>query len=183
MGGVDGSYVASTAQGNTNYSLLGYARALLTDASGVLQVNNVAEAQHRIETRETNALLLQILNELDMNNALAEHIPSFLATINSLNDSIVAANTLSIPSSQIVSGQVTLNQTTQLLPNRAGHTITIQSSNTNAVNNITIYVGQQGQEYFELQAGQSQTFNITNLNLISAYCNGVTTAALNYIVQ
>jgi len=183
MGGVDGTYVASTAQGLTNAAQLGYARALLTDASGVLQVNNVAEGQHRIETRETNALLLQILNELDMNNALAEHIPSFLATINSLNDSIVAAQALSIPSSQIVSGQVTLNQTAQLLPNSAGHTITIQSSNANAVNNIIIYCGQQGQEYFELQAGQSQTFNIANLNLISAYCNGVTTAALNYIVQ
>jgi hypothetical protein len=183
MGGVDGSYVAATAQGNTNYSLLGYARALLTDASGVLQVNNVAETQHRIETRETNALLVQILNELDTNNVLAEHMPAFLNTINSLNDTIAAANTISVPSATLLSGQVTLTQTAQLLPYRPSHRVTVQSSNANAVNNTIIYLGQQGTEYFELQAGQSQTFDIANLNLISAYCSGVTNAALNWVVE
>lgn len=64
IGGVDGVYTVSPSQATPNLNTVGTARALLTDNTGILQVNDSAIALMRQELRETNALLLLILQAL-----------------------------------------------------------------------------------------------------------------------
>ena len=180
MGGVDGIFVPATTQTLTNPSPLGFPRALLTDKTGILQVYDIGNVANGIETRETNALLVQILNELDDYQTLADHVPAMRASINNFN-SALAQSTI-IASNNVQSGQVKLTQTAVVLPYQAGRRVTVQASYANAVNNSTIFIGEPGQEYFELQAGDKQTFIISNSSLLSAYTN-IQTALLNFVVE
>jgi len=64
IGGADGVFTVSPSQAAPNLNPLGTARALLTDNNGVLQVNDSSIALLRQELRETNAMLLLILQTL-----------------------------------------------------------------------------------------------------------------------
>jgi hypothetical protein len=68
IGGVDGIYTVSPSQAAPNLNPVGTARALLTDSAGVLQVNDSSITLLRQELRETNALLLMILQTLAGND-------------------------------------------------------------------------------------------------------------------
>ena len=65
---MDGIYTVSPSQAAANLNPVGTARALLTDNAGVLQVNDSSIALLRQELRETNALLLMILQALAGND-------------------------------------------------------------------------------------------------------------------
>ena len=82
IGGVDGVYTVSPSQTAPNLNPVGTARALLTDNTGVLQVNDSSIALLRQELRETNALLLMILQALagsDMANPKDGLLPERLS--------------------------------------------------------------------------------------------------------
>ena len=82
IGGVDGVYTVSPSQAAPNLNPVGTARALLTDNTGVLQVNDSSIALLRQELRETNALLLMILQALagsDMANPKDGLLPERLS--------------------------------------------------------------------------------------------------------
>jgi hypothetical protein len=64
VGGVDGVPVVSPSYAAPNQSMVGTARKLLTDSTGVLQVADSSITLLRQELRETNALLLLILQAL-----------------------------------------------------------------------------------------------------------------------
>lgn len=68
IGGADGVYTVSPSYAAPNLNPVGTARALLTDSAGVLQVNDSSIALLRQEHRETNALLLLILQALAGND-------------------------------------------------------------------------------------------------------------------
>ncbi|HZT29232.1 MAG TPA: hypothetical protein VFA33_05080 [Bryobacteraceae bacterium] len=70
IGGVDGLPVVSPSYAAPNPSMVGTARKLLTDSTGVLQVADSAITLLRQELRETNALLLLILQALAGGDAL-----------------------------------------------------------------------------------------------------------------
>jgi hypothetical protein len=70
IGGVDGVPVVSPSYAAPNQSMVGTARKLLTDSTGVLQVADSAITLLRQELRETNALLLLILQALAGTDAL-----------------------------------------------------------------------------------------------------------------
>jgi hypothetical protein len=181
LGGTDGIYVPATNQTATNAAALGNARALLTDTAGVLQVNDTALALLRVEVRESNALLVQILNELDDYQTLADHVPAMRASINNFN-SVISQSTI-MASNNVQSGQVKLTQTAAVLPFQSGRRVTVQASYNNATNNSTIFIGEPGQEYLELQAGDKQTLIISNSSLLSAYASGNQPALLNFLVE
>ena len=85
--------------------------------------------------------------------------------------------------STITSGQTTINPAAAMLPSHAGKSVKIQSSYANIASGLIIYVGASGSEVIELIAGDTWTFNVSNLNLISAKCTAAMTAALNWIVE
>ena len=64
IGGVDGLPVVSPSYAAPNQSMVGTARKLLTDNTGVLQVADSAITLLRQEIREVSALLLLILQAL-----------------------------------------------------------------------------------------------------------------------
>ena len=68
IGGVDGVYTVSPSQAAPNLNPVGTARALLTVNAGVLQVSDSSISLLRQELRETNALLLMILQTLAGND-------------------------------------------------------------------------------------------------------------------
>ena len=68
IGGVDGIYTVSPSQAAPNLNPVGTARAILTDNAGVLQVSDSSISLLRQELRETNALLLMILQTLAGND-------------------------------------------------------------------------------------------------------------------
>ena len=70
IGGVDGVPVVSPSYAAPNQSMVGTARKLLTDSTGVLQVADPSITLLRQELRETNALLLLILQALAGGDAL-----------------------------------------------------------------------------------------------------------------
>jgi len=68
IGGADGIYTVSPSYAAPNLNPVGTARALLTDTAGVLQVADSSITLLRQELRETNALLLLILQALTGND-------------------------------------------------------------------------------------------------------------------
>ena len=68
IGGLDGIYTVSPSQAAPNLNPVGTARAFLTDNAGVLQVGDSSISLLRQELRETNALLLMILQTLAGND-------------------------------------------------------------------------------------------------------------------
>ena len=68
IGGADGVYTVSPSYAAPNLNPVGTARALLTDTAGVLQVADSSITLLRQELRETNALLLLILQALSGND-------------------------------------------------------------------------------------------------------------------
>ena len=94
-----------------------------------------------------------------------------------------ALNVVEAQNSTITSGQTTINPAAAMLPSHAGKSVKIQSSYANIASGLIIYVGASGSEVIELIAGDTWTFNVSNLNLISAKCTAAMTAALNWIVE
>ncbi len=70
IAGADGLFTVSPSYAAPNPNTAGTARALLTDTTGVLQVADSTITLLRQELRETNALLLLILQALAGTDAL-----------------------------------------------------------------------------------------------------------------
>jgi hypothetical protein len=64
IGGADGIFTVSPSYAAPNPNAVGTARVLLTDNTGILQVADSSITLLRQELRETNALLLLILQAL-----------------------------------------------------------------------------------------------------------------------
>ena len=64
IGGADGIFTVSPSYAAPNPNAVGTARVLLTDNTGILQVADSSITLLRQELRETNALLLMILQAL-----------------------------------------------------------------------------------------------------------------------